>query len=130
MNMLSIHMSFEGLADVQAALDAFLVLGAYDLAKHRSLPLLYQSGVYYRRDKCADTGCTYRYEDWTVPSLVYRVGFGDCKKLAVWRAAELRLRSKERARPVAYQVRPGLIHVVVRRGNGSIEDPSKILGME
>jgi len=49
--------------------------------------------------------------------------------LACWRAAELRQHG-ERARVLVKQVKPRLFHVVVLRQDGTIEDPSKRLGMK
>jgi hypothetical protein len=57
----------------------------------------------------------------------------NCEDIACWRAAELDVRHRISARPIALeQKRPDggmLYHIVVRYPNGQIEDPSKILGM-
>ncbi len=125
--LLSIRVPFRDMPDVQAALDCFTILAAYDIRRHQ-LPPVYKAGVRYRREKCVDVECSQRFEDWQVPSVVMQLGWGDCEDLAAWRAAELRLQG-EKARAVPRSVRPGLVHIVVRRGNGKIEDPSRILGM-
>lgn len=90
----------------------------------RPLPPLYASGVRYRRE---------RGERWMDAARVAAVGHGDCEDLASWRAAELRLAGDAHASPV-FTVRhlPGgrrLFHVIVRRGDGTTEDPSRLLGM-
>lgn len=129
--LISIHLPFRDIGDLQGALDCYVILAAYDLKRH-ALPPLYASGVRYRREKCAvrdgNNFCIRRREDWPVPSIVYQAGWGDCEDLAAWRAAELRLKG-EKAFAVPKQAGIGLIHIVVRRGNGQIEDPSKKLGM-
>lgn len=85
-------------------------------------PMLYRSGVRYRREDPAVR------EEWrTVPEVLAR-GVGDCEDLACWRAAELCLQG-EPACPYIYRTKSGGWHVVVRRGDGSLEDPSRVLGM-
>lgn len=71
-------------------------------------------------------------EDWLDWLEVNRQGGGDCEDLACYRAAELRL-AGEPARAVFHR-RPlpsgrTLFHIFVQRGDGSLEDPSRILGM-
>lgn len=54
-------------------------------------------------------------------------GHGDCDHFTVDRVAELRERyGEDDARPYIYQTGPSTWHAVVRRGDGTIEDPSKI----
>lgn len=89
----------------------------------RRFPLLYQSGVRYVAEP-------YGQEHWQTPAVTMRLGFGDCEDLAAWRAAELVVSGRDaRALAVVRRVRPGLMHCVVVRGGGQIEDPSKRLGM-
>ena len=60
------------------------------------------------------------------------VTVSNCEDLACWRIAELRVRHNENARPHITAKKIGnftLFHIMVRRGDGSIEDPSRILGM-
>lgn len=87
---------------------------------------LYQSGVYYQAEPPGE-------EEWLdIPSL-YKQGFGDCEDLACARAAELRfagigavpcIRHKKMASGLT------LVHVLVLWPDGTIEDPSKNLGMK
>lgn len=113
-------------------------LNADYLRQTPGVPDLYASGVRYASDAQALAGGP---EDWpTIPWLIHRwntarIG-ADCKKLAAWRAAELRVRGGEkRARCVAeasWDGRGGgrvLWHVSVKRQDGSIEDVSAHLGM-
>lgn len=86
-------------------------------------PPLYSSGVRYRPERGRN--------HWATPSEVMARRVGDCEDLAAWRIAELR-RSGEDPRAtfvIRSSGRPGLWHIVVRRGDGSLEDPSAVLGM-
>jgi hypothetical protein len=113
-----------GRADLLVALDMATRAAAADLRAAaragRRLPAIYESGVRYIR---RDAG-----ERWQTPTETMRRGGGDCEDLATWRAAELRLHG-EPARVIVYRSAPGVLHAVVRRGDGSIEDPSRRLGM-
>lgn len=93
----------------------------------RPVPLLYESGVRYR-DEPHDRPD----EALDIPAILAQ-GHGDCMHLCAWRVAELREGGESRARirltykRVSPQKR--IFHVQVRRGDGTIEDPSKKLGM-
>ncbi len=90
----------------------------------RRFPMLYASGVRYVAEP-------HGQENWQVPSVTLQLRYGDCEDLAAWRAAELVVRGEDpRALAVVKRVRPGLMHCLVLRGNGQIEDPSKRLGMK
>lgn len=85
-------------------------------------PPLYSAGVRYRKEP---------REVWRHVGHVYTEGWGDCEDLAAWRAAELRLSGEDNAARVAtYKSGVRRYHAVVLRGDGSIEDPSKRLGMK
>jgi len=92
---------------------------------HPRTPSLYDSGVVYEREPAGR-------EDWqTIPVTLER-GNGDCEDLAAWRTAELQHQG-EKARIITRTKRQRngrlLIHVLVMRENGDIEDPSLLLGM-
>jgi hypothetical protein len=88
--------------------------------RNRALPPIYAAGIrYMRRDPD---------EVWQLPSETMARGGGDCEDLAAWRAAELRI-AGEPARVVVTRSAPGVLHAVVRRAHGAIEDPSRRLGM-
>lgn len=99
----------------------------------RASPLLYESGIRYAREnRCSesleDRACS-EERFVTIPEL-YRLGEGDCDDLAAAYAAEARiLRGDRGARVHVIQWRSGHYHVVVRLGDGRIEDPSARLGM-
>ena len=87
---------------------------------------LYDSGVVYRREPRGQ-------ERWlSVPKVLAR-GFGDCEDLACWLVSDLIFfggdpgarpfhRSKQTDRGMLY-------HILVKRSDGTLEDPSKKLGM-
>lgn len=59
-------------------------------------------------------------------------GYGDCAPLAAYRAAELRIRGEPATIKIYWrEPRDGTLeyHAQVRRADGSVEDPSRMLGM-
>lgn len=90
------------------------------------IPPLYRSGVRYMREpKGRET-----FRDLYV-TLAHKGG--DCAHLAAWRVAELQEGGENatlRIQWVTTRRGPRIFHVLVRRGNGTIEDPSKLLGMK
>lgn len=91
--------------------------------RSRRFPPLYSGRVRYQAEPLGQ-------ERWQIPSVTLQLGYGDCEDLAAWRAAELVVSGVDRgALAVVKIVRPGLMHCIVRRGNGRLEDPSKRLGM-
>lgn len=108
-----------GRREILAALEEHVRRAVRDLDASR-LPPIYASGVRYSsRDQ---------NERWQLPSETMARGRGDCEDLATWRAAELR-RVGEPARVVVRRTGPRVLHAVVQRGDGRIEDPSRRLGM-
>lgn len=106
------------------ALEAFTVRIEQALERG-GIPPLYRSGVRYRRQA---RGANY----WAMPRVCIQRGFADCAPLACWRAAELRASRTDRraVTMLRHGNRQGLWHVLVRRGDGAEEDPSKLLGMK
>lgn len=68
-------------------------------------------------------------DDWQTWESTVALGTGDCEDLSVGLAACLWAQGETRARAIARRIKPGLIHIVVRRANGTFCDPSKALGM-
>ncbi len=105
------------------------------------LPPLYAAGVVYEEEAPG-------HEDWLDAPAVLRAGAADCEDLAAWRTAELRVAGYDVEPVIKWQwlprdvmIRQGypahklpgkgvwLVHCCVRWPDGTIEDPSKILGM-
>lgn len=101
-----------------------LVQRNLDQMKRQRFGPLYGSGIVYARE---DPGETY----WQTIREVYATKRADCEDLSAalvskYRASGVDPRARVDLRPGGA---PGLWHVFVRRGDGSIEDPSKVLGM-
>lgn len=118
---LHIVMPFSSERELSAALAALTALDVAQMTWTR-FPPLYQSGIRYRRERPGQ-------ECWLTAAALLRARFGDCEDIACYLSAELQLQGE---RATAIPVRSGAgagWHIVVRRGDGSIEDPSRRLGM-
>jgi len=107
-----------------ALLEALCSIDAAYLRRVPSTPALYAADVRYLAEPD-------RVELWRAIPVVLAYRAGDCEDLVAWRCAELRV-AGELATPVAerFDTRAGpVFHVRVRRGDGAIEDPSRVLGM-
>jgi len=114
-------------------LAGLMLIDEEEIRQFPGLPPLYKSGVRYQEQVGR--------EDWQDALTTYKLQAGDCKCLACWRAAELRVRQNVDARPmftfrrandgpsVPPDRRRYLFHIVVLLPDGTIEDPSKVLGM-
>jgi hypothetical protein len=92
-----------------------------EILRANQMPPIYKSGVQYRAESLGA-------ERWRRADEVWRLGVGDCEDLAAWRVAELQLRG-ELAQPDIVRTGFKRYHARVRRGDGTIEDPSALLGM-
>ena len=112
------------LEGIEEALQALNQLVARNMlqAKRKRYPALYKSGIRYVREPSG-------VENWQTLREAHRTKQADCEDLAAIRCAELRA-AGEKARIVLRVVRPGLVHILVKRANGKLEDPSKRLGMK
>lgn len=91
------------------------------LMQQQPLPPLYEAGVKYK-DEPRDI--------WRHAVDVAGEKWGDCEDLSAYRAAELRVSGEDPAAAVhVYKSGSSRYHAVVQRGDGSIEDPSRALGM-
>ena len=105
-----------------AALAALQTIDEIWLRAHPGTPRLYESGVVYEAETAT--------EEWLPWPYLLAAGVGDCEDLAAARASELRVCGEDPgARAIAYKSGPRMWHAVVLRGDGTIEDPSLILGM-
>jgi predicted transglutaminase-like cysteine proteinase len=110
-------------AEIRAAV---LGLAAISLAQMRlrALPRLYDGSIRYAREPAGR-------ERWQTARETAQRGQGDCEDLAAYRVAELHRAGETAATIIAKVIRPNeLMHIMVRRANGSIEDPSAYLGMK
>jgi hypothetical protein len=113
-------------------------LDVWELEEDPSVPLIYVSGVPYEPDRDALAGRPEQWRSvrWVIWDWHARHRGADCKRLAAWRCAEMRVRhGLPNARCVwtpSWDMQNGrvLYHVTVDPGDGSLaEDPSEILGM-
>ena len=106
-------------------LEALIGVNVAWLRENPDAPSLYASGVRYLEEPRGQ-------EDWQDIPETLRLRSGDCEDLGSWRVAELRVRGHERAMPHVKKSFSGprtIFHVAVRRADGQLEDPSRILGM-
>lgn len=111
----------EDAEEIKALLTGLVALNLGQL-RRGLVPPLYASGVRYVREPRGQ-------ESWQSAQQVYRARGGDCEDLAAYRAAEYHMIGKTGVYCDIIEVRPGLKHCVVRLEDGTIEDPSKRLGM-
>ena len=122
-------MPFKGERDINFALALATTIALRELRANPHLPKLYKSGVRYRRDVCKAPGVDGACERFLSPLQLLKERFGDCDDLAPYLAAQRIIEGDSKARAVAIRS-PGIgWHVVVKRGDGRKEDPSRVLGM-
>lgn len=97
------------------------------IIRNQPMPWLYKSGIRFQAEP-EHQG----YDE--IPTFLHMLhtGVGDCAPLVAARVAELRERCGENATVKIYwrpEIRPLPFHAEVRRKNGSVEDPSRRLGM-
>jgi hypothetical protein len=86
-------------------------------------PELYASGVRYEREP-------QKRERWQLPRETMSARVGDCEDLAAgWRVPELWEQGERAAAVFIKRINPRLRHIMVRRADGTLEDPSARLGM-
>lgn len=121
---------------IKPILEALVLVDQMYLRVHRC-PELYKSGVRYMEEPLNQatlgSGEPQRVEEFAaIPAIIER-GWDDCDGLAPWRCAELRERGEPAKIRIQWKRNPAngqkLFHIVVRRADGSIEDPSYLLGM-
>lgn len=104
------------------------------LIRARLVPPIYESGVEFRKEPWAG-----KFEEFADCLTTYRRKWGDCDDLVAWRVAELRTIGDHRLGlpPCKATIKiywreffEGLgFHCEVRMPDGSVEDPSRFLGM-
>ena len=110
---------------LEILLEALTRIDEMYLRDHPDTPLLYQSGVVYMEEPPGA-------EDWQDIPVSRALRWADCEDLACWRAAELRVRGVK-AKPIFTRETQAdgtqLFHIQVQLPDGSVEDPSRQLGM-
>lgn len=108
---------------VRAALETVALVNYAFLTQHECPPLL-DSDVVYGEEPPG-------VEEFVDVPVVRSRGWGDCAHLSAWRVAELRISGEPAAFAIEWVDEPHgrVFHVMVRRGNGDIEDTSALLGM-
>jgi len=111
---------------LEPLLNALVEIDKDFLRENPRVPLLYETKpiIHYQAEPPGE-------EKWLTVPWVLACNAGDCEDLACWRAAELQLRG-ENAQPTwSSKMTPSgeLYHIQVMRGDGTIEDPSWLLGM-
>jgi hypothetical protein len=133
--IVSIVLPVRGAPGIQNACDVATMANAmYLQGAGPNFPRLYAGRIRYEREPRGiggrlgvDVSGEERFD--SVPIVAAR-GWGDCDDLAPWRAAELRVSGEDpHARCAVVHVGRNKWHIVVRRGDGSYEDPSAALGM-
>lgn len=106
------------------ALEVLTLADEAYLRRNPGTPDLYRAGVRYQAEPIPQ-------EQWKAIPYVLRDKHGDCEDLAAWRVASYRVRGIA-ARPTFIWRKVGQVkiyHILVELPNGTIEDPSRILGM-
>lgn len=111
---------------VSYLLETIVTVNRVSLRLNPKLPKLYASGVRYANEPSG-------YDSFVDIYKILQCGHGDCAHLCAWRVAELRYEGERATIRVEWRDwkdgRPKLFHVLVRRADGTIEDPSALLGM-
>lgn len=106
-------------AFVRAILQNIVSVNVADRKAGR-VPPLYQSGVHFRPEPKG-------VETFRDAANTLRMGHGDCAHLAAWRCADLIAAGEPALLAVSWPRGLRRFHVVVRRADGRLEDPSAIL---
>ena len=108
-------------AELMAELENLCTYNLAFLAINPRLPDIYKAGVRYKAEPPGE-------ENWLTYPILIGLKVGDCEDLACARVAKLRQKGDSGAKPHLYH-KKRLWHVMVRHGDGTIEDPSARLGM-
>ncbi len=119
---------------VRLAIEPLVYANEEWLRRNAGAPSIYESGVIYQDqapviDPFDDDEET---DWWQDTARLLETGAGSCEDLAAWRVAELHLAGETSAQLDVIAQETGndvLYHVRVKREDGSIEDPSVVLGM-
>lgn len=121
--VLDVPIDEDGPRAVKELLDTLIRIWGRRLRRF-PLPPLYRSAIIFRPDPRAGVE-----ERWRSPVETFEEGEGDCDQLTLYRGAEL-VASGENATVQCLAKRSAIgtkMHVLVRRGDGRLEDPSILL---
>ncbi len=105
-------------AAIEAALEGLVNVDMLLIETGTVPPYPHHAGVIYQLEPIGE-------EDWKLAHNVIRDGWGDCEDLAAWVVAGLRVTGEDPGAFVALvQTGEAKLHAVVRRSDGSIDDPS------
>lgn len=104
-------------------LQALAAMNLDYLRLHPETPPLYASGVRYIRE--------HGTENWETIPVIIKHGGADCEDLASWRVAELLNMGVQADHYLRARYEGGILkyHILVQLPDGTLEDPSRILGM-
>lgn len=112
---------------IRSALEAVILANRLYLRLY-DVPCLYESGIRYEEEPAGQP-----YEDFAAVPVILARGWADCDDLCCWRIAELRNAGENAKVRLKWQYDPArgarMYHVLVRRANGQVEDPSLAFGM-
>ena len=91
-----------------------------------ALPPLYGSGIVYQEDPAYGSGI----ERFHLPFEVAAKGVGDCNDLVLYEVARRRAKRGNDSVTIADYIGNGSMHAQIRRGDGTVEDPSIRLGAQ
>lgn len=122
---------------IKSLLDAQVKNNLIYLKLHRAVPPLYASGVRYQNEPAGQSFNGLPVEEFALIPVVLKRKAGDCDDLAPWRVAELIAQGEHAKIRIQWRARRNrdgslgrkFFHIVVRRANNVIEDPSALLGM-
>ncbi|HET8938988.1 MAG TPA: hypothetical protein VFN67_36340 [Polyangiales bacterium] len=124
----TLRFSFSGEDDLTLGLDTMTAWNVRQLQR-KPYPALYDSGTVYEREiLCTHNGVTGICEEWWTTAQLLQRKSGDCEDLSCTLAAQYIVAGEKGARARAKRSSIGW-HIQVRRADGTIEDPSKVLGM-
>lgn len=105
----------------KCAIEGF-AYGSVPMAGIWRLPPLYTSGIRYKPEPDHGSG----NEDFSLPNVTFARKWGDCDDLVIYRLWELICQGEKASCRAVWQ--DNAVHVLVRRANGTLEDPSILLG--
>lgn len=105
---------------IEEAVEALITRPNERLMARGGYPPLYSTRVRYREEPAGA-------DDWKTADRVLEDGIADCEDACGYRAAELRRAGDRYARVRVIRIDNLRFHALVQRGDGQMEDPSRVL---